>query len=93
MREVFYQDQFEAIEKEFDNFKFNIGLSEPLPEDNWEGPTGFIHNIILENYLNNHPAPEDIEYYLCGPPVMIDAIEEMLYNLGVEPEMILYDKF
>ena len=92
-KEMFYQEQFEAIEKDFDNFTFHIGLSEPLPEDNWTGPTGFIHQVVYQEYLKNHPAPEDIEYYLCGPPVMVDAIEDMLYNLGVEPEMIMYDKF
>jgi Na+-transporting NADH:ubiquinone oxidoreductase subunit F len=93
MREVFYEDHFRAIEKKFKNFKFHIGLSEPLPEDNWKGYTGFIHQILHDEYLKDHDAPEDIEYYLCGPPVMTDAVEEMLDDLGVDPEMIRYDKF
>jgi len=93
MREVFYQDEFEAIEKKFPNFSFNIALSEITPESQWTGYTGFIHQVVLEKYLIDHPAPEDIEYYLCGPPVMTDAVEDMLYKLGVEPEMIEYDKF
>lgn len=92
-REVFYEDQYRAIEKDFPNFRFEIGLSEPKPEDNWTGYTGFIHNIIYENYLKNHEAPEDIEYYLCGPGPMTDAITKMLDNLGVPAENIMYDNF
>lgn len=92
-REVFYEDQFRAIEKEFPNFRFEIGLSEPKPEDNWTGYTGFIHNIIYENYLKNHEAPEDIEYYLCGPGPMTAAVTLMLDNLGVPAENIMYDNF
>ena len=92
-REIFYQDQFEAIEKDFPNFKFNIGLSEVKPEDNWNGPTGFIHQVIYDNYLKTHPAPEDIEYYLCGPGPMTDAVSKMLDDLGVPPENIMYDNF
>lgn len=93
MRELFYVDHFRAIEKEFPNFKFNIALSEPLPEDNWTGYKGFIHQVLLENYLKNHPAPEDIEYYICGPPMMNAAVFKMLDDLGVEPENIAYDDF
>ncbi|MCD7969200.1 MAG: NADH:ubiquinone reductase (Na(+)-transporting) subunit F [Alistipes sp.] len=93
LREVFYQDQFEAIEKEFPNFKFTIGLSEPKPEDNWTGKTGFIHQVIFDNYLKDHDAPEDIEYYLCGPPMMISAVLKMLDDLGVPPENIMFDDF
>ena len=93
MRELFYVEDFRAIEKDFPNFKFNIALSEPKPEDNWTGYTGFIHQVILENYLKNHPAPEDIEYYLCGPPMMISAVFKMLENLGVEKENIAFDDF
>merc|ERR1711991_1050573 len=74
LRELFYVDQFREIEKNFPNFKFHIGLSEPLPEDNWDGYEGFIHQIIMDNYLKNHPEPEEIEYYLCGPPMMNDAV-------------------
>ncbi|MFI3314225.1 MAG: NADH:ubiquinone reductase (Na(+)-transporting) subunit F [Rikenellaceae bacterium] len=92
-REIFYEDQFHAIEKDFPNFKFHIGLSEPKPEDNWTGAVGFIHNVIFENYLKDHDAPEDIEYYLCGPPMMTDAITKMLDNLGVPAENIMYDNF
>ena len=92
-RELFYVDQFEEIEKNNPNFKFNIGLSEPLPEDNWEGYTGFIHQIIMDNYLKNHEEPEDIEYYLCGPPMMNDAVLKMLDDYGVPEEMIAFDDF
>ena len=93
MREVFYDHEFEAIEKEFPNFEFNIALSEPLPEDNWTGYTGFIHQVVLDNYLNKHPEPEEIEYYLCGPPMMNSAVFKMLDNLGVPKENIAYDDF
>ena len=93
-QEIFYQDQFEEIAKEFPNFSFNIGLSEPAPTDNWDPKyVGFIHNVIFENYLKNHEAPEDIEYYLCGPPMMISAVVKMLDSLGVPPENIMYDNF
>ncbi|WP_237229004.1 NADH:ubiquinone reductase (Na(+)-transporting) subunit F [Rubinisphaera sp. JC750] len=92
-RELFYLDEFEALEKEFPNFKLNIALSEPMPEDNWTGPVGFIHNVLLENYLKSHPAPEDCEYYICGPPMMLSAVRKMLDDLGVEPENIAYDDF
>lgn len=93
VREMFYTDDFEKIEKEFPNFKYNVALSEPLPEDNWTGPTGFIHQVVLENYLKNHPEPEEIEYYLCGPPMMISAVQGMLDSLGVPEEMIAFDSF
>ena len=79
--------------KNFPNFKFNIALSEPLPEDNWTGYQGFIHQVLLEHYLKNHPAPEDIEYYICGPPLMLQAVLKMLDDLGVEPENIAFDDF
>ncbi len=92
-RELFYQDQFEKIENENPNFKFNVALSEPLDEDNWDGYTGFIHQVIYDNYLKNHVEPEDIEYYLCGPPMMNDAILKMLDELGVPEEMIMFDDF
>jgi len=93
MRELFYVEHFREIEKDFPNFKFNIALSEPAPEDNWTGYVGFIHNVLLENYLKTHPAPEDIEYYICGPPMMNAAVFKMLDDLGVEPENIAYDDF
>ena len=92
-RELFYTEQFETIEKENPNFKFHIGLSEPLPQDNWKGYVGFIHQVIYENYLKNHPEPEEIEYYLCGPPMMNDAVQKMLDELGVPQEMIAFDDF
>ncbi len=93
MRELFYVDQFRAIEKEFPNFKFNIALSDPQPEDNWEGLTGFIHQVLLDNYLKEHAAPEDVEYYICGPPMMNAAVFKMLDDMGVEKENIAYDDF
>ena len=93
MREIFYEDDFRQIEKEFPNFTFKIALSEPLPEDNWTGYTGFIHQVVLDNYLNQHEFPEDIEYYLCGPPMMLSAVQKMLDNLGVSKENIAFDDF
>jgi len=92
-RELFYEDDFNKIAKENDNFEWHVAMSEPLPEDNWTGPTGFIHQVLLENYLKNHPNPEDCEYYICGPPMMNDAVMKMLDDLGVEPENILFDDF
>ena len=91
--EIFYEEDFRAIEKEFPNFKFHIGLSEPRPEDNWTGPVGFIHQVIHDNYLKDHEAPEDIEYYMCGPGPMSNAVKVMLDNLGVAKENILFDDF
>lgn len=93
LREVFYDDEFRAIEKDFPNFKFNIALSEPMPEDNWTGYTGFIHQVVLDNYLSKHPEPEEIEFYLCGPPMMNSAVFKMLDNLGVPKENIAFDDF
>lgn len=93
LRELFYLDEFAEIEKEFPNFKMNVALSEPLPEDNWEGYTGFIHQVLYDNYLKEHPAPEDIEYYICGPPMMNQAVFKLLDDIGVEPENIAYDDF
>ncbi|MCS7467524.1 NADH:ubiquinone reductase (Na(+)-transporting) subunit F [Stieleria sp. ICT_E10.1] len=93
LRELFYIDHFRDIEKDFPNFQFNIALSDPLPEDNWDGYQGFIHQVLLDNYLSKHPAPEDIEYYICGPPMMNQAVFRMLDDLGVEPENIAYDDF
>ena len=92
-REMFYTDHFEAIEKEFPNFKYHVALSDPMPEDNWTGYTGFIHQVLYDNYLKDHPSPEDCEYYICGPPMMNDAVIQMLTDLGVEPENILFDDF
>lgn len=92
-RELFYTEDFRKIEKEFDNFSYNIALSEPLEEDNWNGYQGFIHQVVLENYLSKHPEPEEIEYYLCGPPMMNAAVFKMLDDLGVPPENIAFDDF
>jgi len=92
-RELFYVDQFEEIAKEFSNFSFNVALSEPLPEDHWKGDVGFIHQVLYDNYLQDHPAPEDIEYYLCGPPKMNQAVFQLLDDLGVEEENIAFDDF
>lgn len=91
--ELFYMEHFGEIEKEFPNFSFNIGLSEPLPEDHWTGYTGFIHQVLYEHYLKDHPAPEDIEYYMCGPPMMNSAVFKLLEDLGVERGNIFFDDF
>nr|WP_281719343.1 NADH:ubiquinone reductase (Na(+)-transporting) subunit F [Nitrosomonas nitrosa] len=91
--EMFYVEDFDKLAQENDNFKWYVALSEPLPEDNWEGYTGFIHEVLYEEYLKNHPAPEDCEYYLCGPPMMIQSVIKMLVDLGVEQENILFDDF
>jgi Na+-transporting NADH:ubiquinone oxidoreductase subunit F len=91
--EAFYVEEFDKLAAEHENFTWNLALSKPLPEDNWEGYTGFIHEVLLEQYLENHPAPEDCEYYMCGPPVMNSAVFTMLDSLGVEPENILLDDF
>jgi Na+-transporting NADH:ubiquinone oxidoreductase subunit F len=93
LRELFYVDQFREIEEKFQNFKFQIGLSEPEPEDHWDGYVGFIHQVLYDNYLRDHPAPEDIEYYLCGPPMMNQAVFKLLDDLGVEKENIAFDDF
>ncbi len=93
LREVFYEDEFRAIERNFPNFTFNLALSAPLPEDNWTGYTGFIHKVLLDNYLSKHEEPEDIEYYFCGPPQMNNAVIKMLDSLGVPKENIAFDDF
>ena len=93
LREIFYTDDFRNIEKEFPNFQYRIALSEPLPEDNWTGDTGFIHQVLFNNYLRQHPEPEEIEYYLCGPPMMNAAVFKMLDDLGVPGDNIAFDDF
>jgi len=93
LREAFYVEDFDSIQREFDNFTWHLALSEPLPEDQWTGLTGFIHQVVLEQYLKSHPAPEDVEYYLCGPPQMLQACMDMLDGLGVERENVLFDDF
>ena len=91
--EIFYEEDFRELEREFDNFSFHIALSAALPEDNWKGDTGFIHEVIYNKYLKDHESPEDIEYYMCGPGPMSKAVVNMLDGLGVDPENIKYDNF
>jgi Na+-transporting NADH:ubiquinone oxidoreductase subunit F len=93
MREAFYVEEYDQLAKENPNFTWHLALSEPQPEDNWTGMKGFIHNVVMENYLKNHPAPEDCEYYMCGPPMMNAAVIKMLTELGVERDNILLDDF
>lgn len=93
LKEAFYTEEFDELEKKYDNFEWHLALSDPLPEDNWDGYTGFIHQVVLDNYLKDHPAPEDCEYYMCGPPMMNNACIQMLENLGVERENIALDDF
>jgi len=93
MKEVFYREEFEQLAEQHDNFSFHLALSEPQPEDDWHGYVGFIHQVLFEHYLKDHPAPEDINYYICGPPMMLSAVLQMLDNLGVESENIHFDDF
>ena len=93
LREMFYEEDYNELAGENDNFEWHVALSDPQPEDNWDGMTGFIHNVVLENYLKDHPAPEDCEYYMCGPPMMNAAVIKMLKDLGVEDENISLDEF
>lgn len=93
LREMFYVEDFDMIQRENPNFEWHVALSEPLPEDNWHGHVGFIHQVLYDNYLRHHKSPEDIEYYLCGPPMMLKACMGMLKDLGVEDEMIMFDDF
>ncbi len=93
LREAFYIEDFDRLAEEHENFEWHLALSDALPEDEWTGFTGFIHNVVYEQYLKDHPAPEDCEYYLCGPPMMLASTRRMLHNLGVEPENILFDDF
>lgn len=93
LREMFYQDELDELVEKHPNFSFHLALSEPLPEDNWQGPTGFIHQVVLDSYLDKHKDPEEIEFYMCGPPMMNDAVNKMLYDLGVEKEQIAFDDF
>lgn len=93
MREAFYNEEFDHLQQHNENFKWHLALSDPQPEDNWTGYTGFIHNVLYENYLKDHPAPEDCEFYMCGPPMMNAAVIKMLEGMGVEPENIMLDDF
>jgi Na+-transporting NADH:ubiquinone oxidoreductase subunit F len=92
-REIFYQEDFDRLQREHPNFEWHVGLSDPQPDDNWDGYRGFIHEVLLMHYLSYHPAPEDCEYYLCGPPMMNTAVIKMLEDLGVERDNILLDDF
>ena len=92
-RELFYLDEFEELKQNHENFDYHIALSDPVPEDNWTGYTGFIHQVLLDEYLAQHPNPEDVEYYICGPPMMLSAVRNMLDDLGVEPENVMFDDF
>ncbi|GDY24915.1 MULTISPECIES: NADH:ubiquinone reductase (Na(+)-transporting) subunit F [unclassified Agarivorans] len=92
-REIFYEEDFDMLARENENFEWHVALSDPQPGDDWDGKTGFIHNVLFENYLRDHDAPEDCEYYMCGPPVMNAAVINMLKDLGVEDENILLDDF
>lgn len=91
--EMFYHQEFKGLDDQYDNFSYHVSLSDPQPEDNWKGYTGYIHQVANEVYLSKHDDPTEIEYYLCGPPPMVAAVERMLYDLGVELDMIAYDKF
>ena len=93
LRECFYTEEYDELAAENPNFQWHLALSDPQPEDNWEGLTGFIHNVLYEQYLKDHPAPEDCEYYMCGPPMMNAACIKMLLDLGVERDNILLDDF
>jgi Na+-transporting NADH:ubiquinone oxidoreductase subunit F len=93
LREAFYESDFSEIAADNENFDWHLALSDPLPEDEWTGDTGFIHQVVLDKYLKDHPAPEDLEYYMCGPPMMNQAVINMLLDLGVEPENIMLDDF
>ncbi len=93
LRELFYQEEYDMLAAENENFEWHVAMSDPQPEDNWNGLTGFIHNVLFEEYLKNHPAPEDCEFYMCGPPIMNQSVIKMLLDLGVEPENIMLDDF
>ena len=93
LREMFYDSQFKQIKEKFPNFSYHVALSDPLDEDKWDGYTGFIHQVLLDNYLEKHEDPTEIEYYICGPPVMNTAAINMLHDLGVEDDMIDFDDF
>jgi Na+-transporting NADH:ubiquinone oxidoreductase subunit F len=93
LKELFYKEDYDSLAAEFPNFEWHVAMSDPQPDDNWEGLTGFIHNVLLEQYLKDHPAPEDCEYYMCGPPIMNQSVMTMLEAMGVEPENIMLDDF
>ena len=90
---MFYDEHFKEIEKNFPNFNYHVALSDPIKEDKWDGFTGFIHQVVLDNYLDSHEDPTEIEYYMCGPPMMNGAVFKMLDDLGVDSDMIDFDDF
>ena len=92
-REMFYDEEFKELEQLNPNFSYHVALSDPQPEDNWDSYVGFIHQVLQKEYLDNHEDPTEIEYYICGPPLMLDAMQNMLESIGVEPEMVAYDDF
>jgi len=92
-REIFYEADFADLARQHPNFSFHIALSEPQPHDDWDGPTGLIHEVVLREFLSKHPHPTEIEYYLCGPPMMIRSVRKMLATLGVSPDLIAFDAF
>ena len=92
-REIFYQEDFDKLQTDYENFNWYIALSDPKPEDNWDGYTGFIHQVVYDNYLKDHPAPEECEYYICGPPIMNAAVIKMLEDLGIDEDNIMFDDF
>jgi Na+-transporting NADH:ubiquinone oxidoreductase subunit F len=93
MREIFYEEEFRQLEREFPNFRFIIALSDPMPEDDWQGPKGFIHNVVIDHYLKQHETPEDCEFYFCGPPMMLKSVLKMCDDYGVPPENVRFDDF
>ena len=90
---MFYVEDFDTLAEECENFEWHVALSDPRVDDNWKSHVGFIHQVLFDNYLNDHPAPEDCEYYICGPPLMLKAVRGMLDSLGVEEENVLFDDF
>jgi Na+-transporting NADH:ubiquinone oxidoreductase subunit F len=92
-RDLFYHQEFQRLAAEYPNFTYTAALSAPREDDDWDGPVGFIHSVAYDEYLSHHPAPEDCEYYMCGPPLMISAVQRMLTNLGVSPENVMFDDF
>ena len=92
-RDLFYHEEFQRLAAEHPNFTYTAALSAPRADDDWDGPVGFIHSVAYEQYLSQHPAPEDCEYYMCGPPLMISAVQRMLTDLGVSPENVMFDDF
>jgi len=93
LKEMFYVEEFNELQEKYPNFSWHIALSDPMPEDNWTGYTGFIHQVLFDEYIKDHEAPEDCEYYMCGPPMMANAVTQMLLDQGVERENVMFDDF